>query len=116
VIAAIEAPLMNVRRAIIFFLPICLDLNEATPLDRAHVEVSSRMSAERGQASSPDERSEIRDIPLECSSATAGVRHSLAVRRSGIARSQRPMDYAGRAEPGYRFAHPGYAYYGECRA
>src|SRR5262249_50413246 len=33
-----------------FFLPICLDLNEATPLDRAHVEVSSRMSASRGEA------------------------------------------------------------------
>src|SRR6266566_6655363 len=33
-----------------------------------------------------------------------------AVSRSGVASVQRPKDYAWRAEPGYRFAHPGYAY------
>jgi hypothetical protein len=68
---------------------------------------------------------------LKTRPATAGVRHSLAVSRSGVASVQRPMGYAWRAEPGYRhsassraftpvfdglwtrvnalMAHPGYA-------
>jgi hypothetical protein len=57
---------------------------------------------------------------LKARPATAGVRHSLAVSRSGVASVQRPMGYAWRAEPGYRhsasktrvnalMAHPGYA-------
>src|SRR5262249_52515563 len=33
-----------------------------------------------------------------------------AVSRSGVACVQRPINYGWRAEPGYRFAHPGYAY------
>src|SRR5258707_15052975 len=40
-----------------FFLPICLDLNEATSLDRAHVEVSSRMSAFGGGLSGSTQHS-----------------------------------------------------------
>jgi hypothetical protein len=35
-------------------------------------------------ASSPDERSEIRDIPPECSSGCGRVRHSLVARRSDL--------------------------------
>jgi hypothetical protein len=57
---------------------------------------------------------------LKARPATAGVRHSLAVSRSGVASVQRPTGYAWRAEPGYRhsasktrvnalMAHPGYA-------
>src|SRR5258707_9779592 len=77
---------------------------------RTHLSLHKDAPIPRGPASSPNERSEIRDIPPECSSGYGRVRHSLAA-RSGIPGSQRSMDYGWRPEPGYRFAHPGYTYF-----
>ena len=60
------------------------------------------MSLKRGHARLRRAMAKFGISHLNARPATAGVRHSLTVSHSGVACVQRPMDYAWRAEPGYR--------------